>query len=146
MKPKFKVVTYNNYSCTVTSKIYRRKYDKGKIVKAAPESPGICVFKTRWRAEKFVRENEPSHRIIRVQTIGEGKKIRNLSFESHSTKKLRSYFKLLNQIEDCREKWNGMEVDIRKREKLYNLLSRLDTYSGTAPEETYVYPAVKVLD
>ena len=146
MKPKYKVVTYDRYSCTVTSKIYKRKYDKGKIVKAAPDSPGLCVFKTRWRAEKFVRENETSHKILRVQTTGVGKKIKNLSFDSHSTKKLRSYFKLLNRIEDLREKFKSIPPTHKEKEKLYDLFCRLDTYAGSAPEGTYAYPALKVLN
>lgn len=126
MAIRWKVVKPGSYSVmrNYLSKRLAKRYLKNKIITAKRETPGILVFKTKHQAYRFASSND---NVLKVKTIGKGLKIKYL-YEI-------GYLKYINKD------------DFKKLKELNekNLIVN-DSRVVSAPDGTYGYPAVEVLE
>ena len=98
---------------------YCREYSKDKIVEAEPGSYGIMLFETWNDAQLFMGDR--TRRIIKVQPIGRGKRVKFVS-QSQSEDNLQEFYKTKHGT------------------------SQRNAISFAAPHGTICYPKVKVLE
>ena len=78
MPIRWKVTTQTRRSCVIYGEDFFKKYLKNTIVKADPTTLGIFLFKTKKNAEDFTK-NTRGWIILKVKTVGEGKKPKEIS-------------------------------------------------------------------
>ena len=107
----YKVVTKNRLSCSMHTYELRslcRKYEKGSIVEAAPNTVGILCFETQEDAASFVGGMGIDFKILEVRGIGRKYKPRwvgnPLSIETINAF---YYWRDVKKkaLRDCRYKW-----------------------------------------
>lgn len=113
---RYKIVTVDRGSCALDPydfPDYYKKYQKNTIVKATDGSLGIFCFDTIENATEFRRGTTL---IVKVKSIGKGKRIKNRAITTHSLE----FFNFYN----------------RKRNSKCHII----------PKGTICYPAVEVLE
>ena len=100
---------------------YCREYQKDKIVEAEPGSYGIMLFETWNDASLFRPDSWRMRRIIKVQPIGRGKRVKFVS-SAQSEDNLYEFYKTNHRDHD----WSLIAL--------------------AAPPGTICYPKVKVLE